>query len=112
MQPEISSLSGLGDRVTCDIIGDAHTGVAVVMKSRNPFSKKRYGFFIQPEGPEGRIFTFWHGPARQPKKGDWIGADLLDHYKTTEATPDIAAAFALTIEQAAQDRKKTSSNRQ
>jgi hypothetical protein len=92
LEPVVSDTASLGDRVNCEVVGDAYMGIAVVLRPRNPFSKERYGFFFQPEG-EGSSFTVWHAPARKPDKPEWIGASLLDSEQVLQATPALANAL-------------------
>lgn len=92
LEPAVAEIANVGERASCDVVGDAYIGVAIILRPRNPFDKQRYGFFIQPEF-EGPGYQIWHGPARKRDKNDWIGASLLDETTASLATPDISDEF-------------------
>lgn len=85
---ELTKELGLGNRVRARVIGSVEEGlgIAIVLKSMNPFRREAYGFFIQPAKAEAdgpglfdRELEVWEGPAEWPKrKGVYWGAELLD----------------------------------
>lgn len=86
---ELTKSLGLGSLVRSRVIGSAEEGmgVALIVRSMNPFNKTVQGFFIQPtryeaDGPGlydlARGYEVWQGPARWPKRnGVYWGRDLM-----------------------------------
>lgn len=72
-----TSYLGLGDKVNGQVRGDSKHGIAMVVRSRNPFARYRHGFYFQPDELDGS-FAVIHGPARKPGKSDWAASQLLD----------------------------------
>jgi hypothetical protein len=71
--PALAERMGLGDTVRCRIILDGFKGAALVMRSRNLFDQRRYGFYIQPESKNAekteddfweRPYLVWQAPVR------------------------------------------------
>ena len=100
LSPEVASDADLGDKVQCQIIGDASIGIAVILRSRNLFDTRRYGYYIQPtrndEGLNG--FEIWKAPAVKPRRNNvYWGVELLDRNKAQFASPELSDGLISTL---------------
>lgn len=114
---ELTQELGLGRLVRSRVIGSVEEGmgVAIIIRSFNPFNRNVHGFYIQPtryeqEGPtlhdENRGFEVWEASARWPKRnGAYWGSELLgkDAHPASESTTN---ALIGTIQKHAQRRSE------
>ena len=102
LEPEVASEAGLGDTVRARVIGDYLTGVAVILRSRNLFDTRRYGFWIQPTQVDDglRDFEMWQAPAKKPKRGEaYWGFELLDRTQAEQSSPLVSRGLINSLQQ-------------
>lgn len=93
--PEAAEQAGLGEKVRCQVVGNAQSGVALILRPRSIFDHRRYGYFIQHE-VEGQV-SVWHGPARKPERGQQIGGGLLEEEKVRKASSALASSVLWSV---------------
>ena len=105
LEPEVASQAGLGSSVRARVIGDYESGIAIIMRSRNLFDTRRYGFYIQPRDNEEelRSFEVWQAPAQKPKRGElYWGFELLDREQARPSSPEVSRGFIDSLQQKVQ----------
>lgn len=105
LEPEVAAQTGLGDSVRARVIGDYESGIAIIMRSRNLFDTRRYGFYLQPQrNPEGlRGLEVWQAPAQKPKRGAlYWGIELLDREQAQPSSPVVSKSLIESLQQTAQ----------
>jgi hypothetical protein len=105
LTPLVAEQANLGDTVNCHVVGDYMGGFAIIMRSRNPFDKRRFGFYAQPENADltrERDYSIWQAPADAPKRGvvHW-GPELLHRKEAKVAEPEVAAELIQALLQRA-----------
>jgi hypothetical protein len=114
---ELTQELGLGKLVRSRVIGSVEEGmgIAVIVRSLNPFNRNVHGFFIRPaeqeqDGPtlydRNRGFEVFEGSAQWPKRnGVYWGAELLgeDVHPSNSSTTD---ALVATIQKHALHKSK------
>lgn len=103
LEPEVAAQTGLGDSVRARVIGDYESGIAVILRSRNLFDTRRYGFYLQPQhNPEGlRDLEVWQAPAQKPRRGTlYWGIELLDREQARPSSPEISDSLIKSLQQA------------
>lgn len=108
---ELEQIVGLGNVVDAHVVGDAQTGVAIIMKARHNKSTKGYGFFVQPNysgEPNLPAYDIWHGPADLPRKDKvYFGKELINDEVAQKATPEVSSALvAVLVDRADSQRSK------
>ena len=105
LEPAVAAQTGLGDTVRARVIGDYESGIAIIMRSRNLFDTRRYGFYLQPEdNPEGlRGLEVWQAPAQKPKRGIvYWGIELLDREQARPSSSEVSDGLIRSFQQVAQ----------
>jgi hypothetical protein len=104
LEPVVAVQTGLGDSVKARVIGDYESGIAIIMRSRNLFDGRRYGFFLQPQhNREGlRGLEVWQSSAQKPKRGAvYWGIELLDREQAQPSSPAVSDALIYSLQAAA-----------
>ena len=101
LEATVSAEVGLGNTVHARVIGDAETGIAVILRSRNLFETRRFGFWVQPtaqtDNPGG--FEVWQAPAQKPKRGIvYWGHELLDRGQATQSSPEVVQGLIASLQ--------------
>jgi hypothetical protein len=105
--PALAQLMRLGDTVRCHIMLDGTMGAALVMRSRNLFDTRQYGFYIQPESNyaenpeedfEDRTYSVWQAPVRAFSLGkrNW-GIEKLKTEDAWMSSPQVAEAVIKSL---------------
>jgi hypothetical protein len=100
---------GLGQSVRARVIGDFDGGIAIIMRSRNLFDTRHFGFFLSPTLNEGgpRGLEVWQAPAQKPKRGKYYwGFELLDSEHPQQTTPEATASLLKSLREASLSESK------
>jgi hypothetical protein len=103
LTPAIANEVALGDTVRCHFIGDDESGITLILRPRNIFDKRRYGFHIQPavntpSNPSG--YEVWQGLIRQQnhnKTGH--RTEFLDERFVQLSDPEVARELIHSLSQ-------------
>ena len=104
LKPEVAVETGLGDHVRARVIGDYELGIAIIMRSCNPFKARRFGFYLQPQhNPDGlRGLEVWQASSQKPKRGAvYFGPELLDIKEAKRSTNTVSDALIKSLQKAA-----------
>jgi hypothetical protein len=102
LEPEVAAQTGLGDSVRARVIGDYESGIAIIMRSRNLFDVRRFGFYVQPTHNEAGVrgLEVWQAPASKPKHGElYWGIELLDRQKAQQSSPEVTRGLIKSLGQ-------------
>ena len=105
LAPEVAAQVGLGQTVNARVIGDYEVGIALIMRSRNLFETRRYGFFIQPVSTQNgpRSFKVWQASARKPERNQFYwGFELLDRQESQLSSPQIVEGLINSLKNKSQ----------
>ena len=103
LEPDVAAQAGLGQSVRVSVIGDYESGIAMIMRSRNLFEARRFGFYIQPtDNPEGfRGLEVWQAPAQKPQRGKvYWGIELLDRQQAHQSASAVSESLIKSLQQA------------
>ena len=105
LEPEVAAQTGLGYNVRARVIGDYESGIAIIMRSRNLFDSRRFGFYLQPQhNPDGlRGLEVWQAPAQKPKLGAlYWSIELLDREQAQASSSMVSDGLIRSLQKATQ----------
>jgi hypothetical protein len=100
LEQAVAEEANLGSSVRARVIGDYESGIAIIMRSRNLFDPRRFGFYIQPaqDAQEEARVEVWQAPAKKPKSGEvYWGIELLDEDYAHPSTPEVADSLVNSL---------------
>jgi hypothetical protein len=104
LEPQVIEQADLGQSARAVIVGDSNEGIAIIMRSRNPFYTRRFGFYIKPTEYEelGRGIEVWQAPAIRPRlTKSYLPIELLDCQQAQLSSPEVSESLIKTLQQAA-----------
>lgn len=101
LNSEVADQAGLGSSVRAQVVGDYHSEIVIIMRSRNLFNSRRFGFLLQPQhNPDGlRGLAVWQAPAKKPKLSVvYWGIELIDRKQAQPSSLPVSNGLMKSLE--------------